>query len=68
MWEYKIVKSDLGRNIYKKKEKDWLIHIRFLYHHDRRWLNKARARTFYHKEDALSTLIIMKVKDGKDAD
>lgn len=68
MWEYKITKSDLGRNIYKKKEKDWLIQIRFLYHNNKRWLRKDRARTFYHREDALSALIIMKCKDGKDAD
>lgn len=68
MREYKIVKSNLGRQIYKKKEHDGFIQMWFLCPHDKWWLNKDYARTFYHREDALSALVIMKTKDGKDTD
>lgn len=67
MWEYKIVRSNLWWQIYKKQEKNWFIQIWFLYPQDKRGLNKDYARTFYHREDALSALVIMKTKDGKDA-
>jgi hypothetical protein len=30
-------------------------------------LRKEYARVFYHKEDALSALVIVKMKDEKDA-
>lgn len=68
MWEYKIVKSDLWFNIYKKKEKNGLLYIRFLSWDGKRVLNKSYARTFYHREDALSTLATIKYRDGKDTD
>jgi len=68
MREYKIIRSDLGWNIYKKKEKDWLISVRFLNWNGTWCLNKSYARTFYNREDAVSALTIMKVKDGKETD
>lgn len=68
MREYKIVKSDLGRNIYKKREKDWKISLRFL-GWDNKWiLNKSYAKTFYHREDALAALVIVKMKNEKKSD
>lgn len=68
MREYKIYKTDLGFWIYKKREKDWLISIRFLDWKDKRVLNKNYARTFFHREDAVWALVTIKMKDGKDAD
>ena len=61
--EYRIVKSDLGYNIYKKRERNWIMQLWFLHHDNKRWLKKDYARTFYHKEDALSVLIIMRRRD-----
>lgn len=66
--DYKIVKSNLGFQIYKKLEKDGFLSIWFLWPENKRILNKSYAKTFYHKEDALSVLQVMKAKDGKDAD
>ena len=68
MWEYKIIKSDLGFNIYRKKEENGMISVWFLNWNGKWTLNKSYAKTFYHKEDALSALTLMKVKDGKDTD
>jgi hypothetical protein len=31
-------------------------------------LRKEFARTFYHREDAVSALTLMKIKDGKKSD
>lgn len=68
MWEYKIYKTDLGYGIYKKREKNWIIQLWFLCAENKRKLDKRSARTFYHKEDAESALVIIKTKDKKDAD
>ena len=65
MWEYKITKSWLWYNIYKKKEIDWLLYVYFLGKEDERRLWKQYARTFYHKEDAMSHLTLARYKDGK---
>lgn len=68
MREYKIYKTDLGYWIYKKREKDWMLSMRFLDTKGKWTLKKDYARTFFHREDAVSALSIIKVKDGKDAD
>jgi hypothetical protein len=68
MWEYKIFRTDLGYWIYKRREKDWFISVWFLDWKGKRTLNKSYARTFYHRDDALSALSIMITKDGKNAD
>ena len=68
MREYKITKSDLGWNIYKKKEEGWFISVRFLNWQWKWTLRKEFARTFYHREDAISALAVMKIKDGKESD
>lgn len=68
MWEYKIYKTDLGYWIYKKREKEGRISLWFLGSNDKRVLNKDHSRTFYHREDAMSALVIIKVKDGKNTD
>lgn len=68
MREYKIIKSDLGRNIYKRKEESWKISVRFLGGKDNWILNKDHARTFYHREDAEWALVIMKRKDEQKSD
>jgi hypothetical protein len=68
MRKYKIFKTDLGYWIYKKREKDWFISMRFLDWKDKWTLNKDCARTFYHREDAVSALVLIKTKDGKETD
>lgn len=68
MWEYKIFKTDLGWGIYKKREKNWITQLWFLCQNNTWKLDKSCANTYYHREDALSALIVAKRKDGKDAD
>ena len=63
MREYRIIRSDLGRNIYKKKEGNWFISVRFLGSQGKRVLKKDMAKIFYHREDAVSGLVICKSKD-----
>lgn len=64
--EYKIVKSWLGYNVYRKQElKNWMIKMERL-QRDTYTLNKDFARTFYHLEDALSALTIAKCKEWKE--
>ena len=68
MREYKIFKTDLWFWIYKKLEKDSFISIWFLAWWDKWTLRKEFARTFYHREDAISALVTIKAKDGKETD
>ena len=68
MREYKIYKTDLWYSIYRKKYKWKLMMMQFLYWNESWGTNKTLAKIFYHKEDALSALTIMKAKDGKDTD
>lgn len=68
MWEYKIVKSDLWYNVYRKKEKDWILQLRFYSWKDNWTLNKNYAKTFYHKEDAMGALTLIKIKNEKESD
>ena len=66
--QYRITKNNLGYIVYKKKEEDWFIELRFLWPNNKRELEKSYAKTYYHKEDALDALIIMKVRDAKETD
>lgn len=68
MWEYKITKTNLWYKIYKKMECKWFISMWFLMPNNKWWLDKDSARLFYTQDDALSGLVIIKRKDGKDAD
>ena len=68
MWEYKIFKTDLWFWIYKKLEKDGFISIWFLAWDDKRTLRKDYAKTFYHRDDAMAALVIMKHKDERKSD
>lgn len=67
MREYKITKSTLWRIIYKKRQKDKMIYVWFLWARGR-VLDKTFAKIFYNEEDAISALVINKMRDGKDAD
>ena len=68
MREYKIIRTDLWWIIYKKLEKNGYISLRFLGSQGKRVLNKDNAKIFYHRETAVSNLVVMKKKDGKDAE
>ena len=63
MYEYKIAKTDLGWNIYRKKQMGKLMLLQYLYANESWWPNKWLAKIFYHKESALSALAIMKRRD-----
>ena len=66
--QYRISRNNLGYIVYKKKEEDWLIELRFLWPNNKRELEKNYAKTYYHKDDALNALIVNKVKDAKETD
>ena len=62
--EYRITRCDLWYNIYKRQG-NWL--IRYL-STDKKWiLKKDYARVYFHREEAISDLIIMRARDGKDS-
>ena len=68
MWEYKIYKTDLWWSIYRKKEIWKLFYMQFLNWNNKWTTNKSYARIFYHREQAVSALVIMKAKDEKKSD
>lgn len=68
MREYKIYKTDLWYWIYRKKNKWKLMFMQFLYWNGSWGTNKILAKIFYHKEDALSGLVIVKRKDEQKSD
>lgn len=61
MREYKITKSNLGYNVYRRKEEDWFLYMEWLQTHSYT-LNRDFARTFYTLEDATNAFIIAKTK------
>ena len=65
MRDYKITKSDLWYNVYRKKEEDWMIRMEWL-QRDSYTLNRDYARTFYHLEDAISGLTIARCREWKE--
>lgn len=62
MREYKIVKCDLWWNIYRRREVWKMINMEFLNGNGKWTTNKSFARIFYHREDAVSALVVMKMK------
>lgn len=61
--EYKIISSDLWYNIYRKREKEnWIMNLEFLWANQRWIKDKTFAKTFYHKDDAISALVTVKMK------
>ena len=66
--EYRITRNTLGYIIYKKREIDGMMELYFLGPKDKRIVYKDAAKTYYNKEDALSALVINKVRDAKNTD
>ena len=64
MREYKITKTDLGWNIYRKKEEDWLLYLERLTSKGYT-MNKDYAKVFYNKESVISAFIIARRKWDK---
>lgn len=63
MWEYKIVNSALWYNIYRKnKLDDKRFNLEFLWANLKRIKDKDFAKIFYHQEDAVSALAVIKMK------
>lgn len=62
MREYKIAKTSLGFKIYRKKEENGIMAMEWL---QKDWYtpNLEHARIFYHMNDAMSALVIQKIKD-----
>lgn len=67
MWEYRIVRCDLWYNIYKKLEKNGYLSLWFLGWDNKRVLHKDAAKIFYHREDAISALVVIKAKDERES-
>ena len=59
--EYRITKSTLGYNVYRKSEEDWLIRMEWL-QRNTYTTNRDYARTFYTIWDAESALVLAKIK------
>lgn len=59
---YKITKSDLWYNVYRKKElENWTMRLERL--QDNTYtLNRTFAKTFYHLNDATSALVVARAK------
>lgn len=60
-WEYKITKSNLWYNVYRKQEKDWIMRLERL-QNGTYTLNRDYAKTFYHLDDAIGALIWERIK------
>lgn len=68
MWEYKIYKTDLWYGVYRKKNLGKIVMMQYLTWHDTWCSNKILSKTFYHREDAVSALVIMKSHEWKKSD
>ena len=68
MREYRIYKTWLWYAIYRKKHEWKILMLQFLNGDNTRSTNKTTAKTFYHEEDAVSALVLMKHKDEKKSD
>ena len=68
MYEYRIIRNDRGRIIYRKKEMWKLLLLQYLNSYNLWSPNKQSAKTFYKREDAVSALVVMKQKDNKKSD
>ena len=66
MWEYRIYKTDLWWSIYKRKQSWKILLVSYLNWHNTRTPHKTYAKIFYNKEDAISALVIMRKKDGRE--
>lgn len=65
--KYRIVRTNLGYNIVKKKENEnWTMELWFLWPHNMWTLRKDHARTLYTEDDARDVLVLVRRKDGKD--
>lgn len=62
-WEYRIVTSPLWYNIYRKnKLDDKRFNLEFLWANLKRIKDKDFAKVFYHKDDAVSALSVIKMR------
>ena len=68
MREYRIIRNDLGWCISRKKEMWKLMVLQYLNWKGLRTPNKWLAKTFYHRDDAVSGLVVIKQKDEKKSD
>jgi hypothetical protein len=68
MRDYRIVRTDLWWNISRKKQMWRLMLLQYLNWKGLRTPNKWLARIFYHREDAVSALMVMKKKDEQKSD
>lgn len=65
MREYKIIKTELGWILSRKKQMGRLMILQYLYGSMNRWPNKWLAKTFYSQHSAESAMVVMKIKDKK---
>ena len=65
MWEYKIARTSLWFKIYRKKEENGIMTMEWL-HKDWYTLRLEEARVFYHINDAMSALVVEKIRCQKE--
>lgn len=65
MREYRIFKTDLWWSIYRKKQVGKLLFMQFLTWKNGWSLNKSYARIFYQRDEAVSAMVTIKVRDKK---
>ena len=63
--QYRITRCNLGYNIYRKREEDWLLYMERLEKKGVYSMNKNYAKTFYNLNDAESFLVIEKIYEWK---
>ena len=68
MREYKIIRTELGWILSRKKQMGRLIMLQYLYWSKNWWPNKWIAKTFYSQHSAESAIVVMKIKDKKSED
>ena len=63
MYEYKVIRTEMGWIISRKKEMGRLMILQYLNWYGLWTPNKWAARVFYKREDAVWALVVVKRKD-----
>ena len=68
MWEYKIIRTERGRILSRKKEMGRLMMLQYL---NWKWLwtpHKSFAKVFYDRDTAAENLVVIKSNEWKKSD
>lgn len=68
MWEYKIIKTERGRILSRKKEMGRLLLLQYL---NWKWLwspHKSYAKVYYDKDSVAEALVVIRQNEWKKSD